>query len=120
LDQSLLFGIIKSGGSEGNIRFRARFFGIPLLSPELSFPRGLRVNDPQRLERRQDRFRRGRPGQAGQWIGAWCKRERPARGAFQGQIAVSGRRESPSEDLLLFVDGLDLRFEIVAQLGSCS
>lgn len=119
LDQTLLFGALKTPGSEAAFRLKARFFNQDVGSPQFTFGRGQSVNDPQRTERRQDRFAPGRPGPSGPWIGAWCKGDRPREGAFQGQIAVTGKRDSKTEDLVLFVDGLDLRFEIEAVLAAC-
>jgi hypothetical protein len=34
-------------------------------------------------------------------------------------MAVSGQRDSDWEDLILFVDGLDLKFEVKASLAFC-
>jgi hypothetical protein len=119
LDQSLFFGAVKSTGSDAAFQMRARFFNQHFLSPGFVFARGQAVNDPQKVESRRDRFESGRPGQGRPWIDSLCKRGRPATGAFQGQIAVRGKRDSKAEDLILFVDGLDLRFEIEAQLANC-
>jgi hypothetical protein len=119
LDQSMLYGVVKSPGSEGTLRNRARFFGIPLFSPDLNFIRGRKENDPQRVERRKDRFSSRGPGNGRDWVAAWCKRERPLRGAFDAQIKVQGRRDSQQENLIVFVDGLDLRYDVVSQLQGC-
>jgi hypothetical protein len=119
LDQSMLYGVVKSPGSEGTLRNRARFFGIPLFSPDLNFLRGRNENDPQKVERRKDRFSSRGPGNGRDWVAAWCKRERPLRGAFDAQIKVRGRRDSQQENLIVFVDGLDLRYDVVSQLQGC-
>lgn len=119
LEQSVLFGVVKSAGSEGTLRNKARFFGISLLSPEINFSRGRSENNPQKVERRKDRFSSRGPGNGRDWVNAWCKRDRMPRGAFDAQIKVQGRRDSAQENLIVFVDGLDLRYDVVSQLQNC-
>lgn len=116
LSQQFLYGITKSEGSDVTLKNVASFFGQQLTSPEIVSPRGQRVNDPFLVSSRVDRFT---PGRNRGWLNAWCASGRPRSGFFRSRLSVRGQRDANREDLIAFVDGLDVRYEVAAALTSC-
>ncbi len=74
------------------------------------------MNEPLLSAQRQDLFSvRTTPA----WYQSWCSRNRAPKGLYQANLAVSGQKDTAQEDLIMFVDGLDLKYEVVAGLVQC-
>jgi hypothetical protein len=53
------------------------------------------------------------------WYRGFCGASRAPQGLYAANLAVSGQKDSRYEDLLLFVDGLDLKFEVLTRFVQC-
>lgn len=116
LSQTLIYGVTKSADADVTLKNIAKFFNLPVTTPEVSLGRGQAVNDPFLSQSRRDRFSVGR---SSGWVKAWCKRDRSLVSNFQGRISIRGQRKNKEETLIAFVDGLDLKYEIDAQVTAC-
>lgn len=116
LSQQFLYGITKSEGSDVTMKNVASFFGQKLTSPEIVSPRGQQVNNPFMVSSRVDRFT---PGRNRGWLNAWCASGRQRSGFFRSRLSVRGQRDASRENLIAFVDGLDVRYEIFTSITAC-
>lgn len=117
LDQNLLYGVIKSSGSEGNLRAQGKLFGLQFRTPEIDFRRGQALSDPQRVDSQGESFSPvANPG----WVRQWCQRQRVPKGELQLHLKVQAKADSTRDDIIFFVDGMDLRYEIVSDFAPCS
>ncbi len=116
LTQAMIYGITKTENSDATLRNSASFFGVRTTSPAITARRGQRLDEPFLEERRRDRFSRRN---SGRWVSSWCEGRRSDRGAFRGRISVRARRDNTTEDLIVFVDGLDVRYEVQSLLSPC-
>jgi hypothetical protein len=118
LTQQITYGVTKTSGSQGAVATRSTFFGFPVSPYTVNIPYGRNINQPFLTNTRKDRFLvdtvEGRS-----WISRWCALQRNPRGLYQANLAVSGQKDSDFEDLILFVDGLDLKYEVRSQLVFC-
>jgi hypothetical protein len=116
LTQRVSYGVTKTSRTRGSVATRSSFFGFPVSPYTVDLPYGRSMNSPLLTNDRVDRFSvRTSPS----WYQGWCTRSRAPRGLYQANIAVSGQKDSAREDLIMFVDGLDLKFEVVASLTHC-
>ena len=116
LTQRISYGVTKTSGATGSVATRSTFFGNDVSPHSINLPYGYAVNEPLRVESRVDNFSvRATPT----WYSSWCSRSRAPRGLYQANFAVSGQKRSSREDLIMFVDGLDLKYEVVASLVRC-
>ena len=116
LRQRLSFGVIKTAGSSGSLATQSSFFGFNVSPYTVSLPYGYAVNQPLLTQQRVDQFRvQTTPS----WVQGWCSRSRAPRGLYQANVAVQGSKSSSREDLVMFVDGLDLKYEVGAALVRC-
>lgn len=116
LTQRISYGVTKTSGSTGSVATRSSFFGFNVSPHTVNLPYGYSVNEPLRTESRVDNFSvRTTPS----WYSGWCSPNRAPRGLYQANFAVSGQKRNAREDLIMFVDGLDLKYEVVASLVRC-
>jgi hypothetical protein len=116
LTQRLSYGVTKTSGSTISLATRSTFFGFNVSPHAVNLPFGSSVNQPLLSTARVDNFS---VQTAPSWYSGWCSRNRAPRGLYQANIAVSGQKTNSSEDLIAFVDGLDLKYEVVASLVRC-
>jgi hypothetical protein len=114
LTQTFTYGVTKGAGSHGTVATRATFFGFPVSPFPFTVPEGLAQDDPLLTQTRVDSFTVNTP-----WWQGWCNPNRSLEGLYQASIAVSGQRDNSFENLILFVDGLDLKYEVVTSLFTC-
>lgn len=116
LTQRISYGVTKTAGSTGSVATRSTFFGFNVSPHTVDLPYGVAVNEPLRTQSRVDNFSvRTTPS----WYSGWCSPSRAPRGLYQANFAVSGQKRNSREDLIMFVDGLDLKYEVVASLVRC-
>lgn len=116
LVQRLSYGVIKTANATGALSTRSTFFGFDVSPYTVTLPYGYSLNRPLMTQQRVDRFDvRTTP----HWFQGWCARNRAPRGFYQANIAVSGQKSHRYEDLIMFVDGLDLKYEVGASLVRC-
>lgn len=116
LTQRLSYGVIKTSAATGALSTRSTFFGFDVSPYTVSLPYGYAVNQPLLTQQRTDRFSvQTTPS----WLQGWCSRSRAPRGFYQANVAVSGQKANRYEDLIMFVDGLDLKYEVGASLVRC-
>lgn len=116
LTQRLSYGVTKTAGSTVSLATRSTFFGFGVSPHTVNLPYGSSVNQPLLTTQRIDDFAvRTTPS----WYSGWCSPNRAPRGLYQANIAVSGQKSNMNEDLIAFVDGLDLKYEVQASLVRC-
>jgi hypothetical protein len=116
LDQRVSYGVVKTPYTRGSIATRSTFFGFPVSPYTVNLPYGISMNSPLFVQSRQDLFSvRTTPS----WYYGWCSRNRAPQGLYQANIAISGQKNNRNEDLIMFVDGLDLKYEVVAGTVQC-
>lgn len=113
LTQVLSYGVTKTRNALGGISSRATFFNAPASPLSVSFPRGVAMNVPLANLTRRDLYL---VNTHGGYISSWC---RSPSGIYKADLAVSGQRYSDLEDLIVFSDALDLRFEAIVGLVTC-
>lgn len=118
LVQQVTYGVTKTAGAQGAVATRSTFFGFPVSPYTVSLPYGQNINQPFLTNTRRDLFRVDTT-EGSSWIASWCALQRNPRGLYQANLAVSGQKDSDYEDLIMFVDGLDLKFEVRAALVFC-
>jgi len=114
LTQRITYGVTKSYGSRGSLATRSTFFGFNVSPHIVTVPYGQEINDPLLVSSRVEQFL-----VASSWYYGWCRSGRNPKGLYQANLAVSGQRSSDFEDLIMFVDGLDVKFEVIASLIHC-
>lgn len=116
LTQRISYGVIKTANTSGSIATRSTFFGFNVSPYTVNLPYGYAVNQPLLTQQRLDRFNvQTTPS----WFQGWCSPNRAPRGLYQANIAVQGQKSSSRDDLVMFVDGLDLKYEVGAALVRC-
>jgi len=116
LTQRVSYGVTKTPRTRGAVATNSSFFGFNVSPYTVNLPYGVAINQPLLTQQRVDRFAVStRPD----WYNGWCSRNRAPRGLYQANLAVSGQKDHQSEDLIMFVDGLDLKYEVVAGLARC-
>ena len=116
LSQQVTFGVTKTSRTIGSVATTSTFFGFNMSPYTIMLPRGQALNEPLMVQRRQDRFS---VQTSPSWYNGWCSRSRALKGVYQANISVAGQKDRPEDDLIMFVDGLDLKYEIVAGLVRC-
>lgn len=116
LTQRVSYGVTKTAGATGSVAVRSTFFGFNVSPYTVSLPYGSAVNNPLLVNSRVDNFLVQTPND---WYRGWCGRTAP-RGIYSANLVVSGQKSNSLEDLIMFVDGLDLKYEVVASLVRCS
>ena len=116
LSQTISYGVTKTARAVGSVATRSTFFGFNVSPHTVNLPYGRQMNSPLLQESRQDLFSvQTTPS----WYSGWCSPNRAPKGLYQANLAVSGQKDSANEDLIMFVDGLDLKYEVVASLVKC-
>jgi hypothetical protein len=114
LTQTLTYGITKTAASNGSVSTMSTFFGFDVSPYTISFPQGTTYNIAEQIESRQDTFTVNAPWQQG-----WCSPYRSLSGLYGANMAVSGTRATANDDLIMFVDGLDLQYDVLVALYTC-
>ena len=116
LTQRVSFGVIKTARATGQLATRSSFFGFNVSPYIVDLPYGYAVNQPLLTQQRLDKFSvQTRPD----WVRGWCSQNRAPRGLYQANIVVQGSKSTARDDLVMFVDGLDLKYEVGAALVRC-
>jgi len=116
LTQRITYGVLKTARTSGAVATRSTFFGFDVSPYTVSVPYGYALNQPLLTQQRIDNFRvQTTPS----WVQGWCSRSRAPRGFYQANIAVSGQKDHRYEDLIMFVDGLDLKYEVATSVVRC-
>jgi hypothetical protein len=111
--QTVTYGFIKTAGSEATVKFKSKFFHQHVADILVELKHGVSGSVPLDFVSRSDLFTR----HGAVWPG-WCRR-RDRRGNFVTDLDVKGRRDSDNETLIVFVDGMDLRFQIAPRSTRC-
>jgi hypothetical protein len=114
LTQTFTYGVTKSANAEGTVATRATFFNFPVSPFPLTVPQGTVIDNPLLTQTRVDTFAVDTP-----WWQGWCNPNRSLEGMYSASIAVGGQRANAHENLIMFVDGLDLKYEVVLALYTC-
>lgn len=114
LTQQFTYGVTKTAASSASVATRSTFFGFNVSPYAWNVPYGVAMDEPLLSQRREDDFL-----VRSSWYSGWCSATRPLQGLYQANIAVSGTRRSSREDLIVFIDGLDLKYEVLASLFTC-
>jgi len=114
LTQQFTYGVTKTRGASASVATRSTFFGFNVSPYAWNVPNGVAMDEPLLTQRREDDFL-----VRSTWYSGWCSATRPPQGLYQANIAVSGTRNNAREDLIVFVDGLDLKYEVLASIFSC-
>lgn len=114
LTQQFTYGVTKTAGANASVATRSTFFGFNVSPYTWSVPQGVDINEPLMTQSRVDNFAVNSP-----WWQGWCNPNRPLQGLYQANIAVSGQRNNMWEDLIVFVDGLDLKYEVLSAFYTC-
>jgi hypothetical protein len=116
LTQRVTYGVNKTARTSGSLATRSTFFGFNVSPYTVVAPAGRQINEPLLTNSRVDSFSvRTTPS----WYSGWCSRTRAPRGLYQANFAVNGQKDNSRESLILFVDGLDLKYEVVAGPVRC-
>jgi len=114
LVQRVTYGVTKSARASGSVATRSTFFGFNVSPYTVNLPYGSAINNPLLVNSRTDEFLVNTT-----WYTGWCRAGRNPRGLYQANLAISGQRDSDRENLIMFVDGLDLKFEVLAEILHC-
>ncbi len=114
LTQQFTYGVTKTAASSASVSTMSTFFGFNVSPYTWTVPNGVAMDEPLLTQRREDDFL-----VRSTWYNGWCSLTRNPKGLYQANIAVTGMRNSSREDLIVFVDGLDLKYEILAQVFTC-
>jgi hypothetical protein len=106
LTQRITFGVNKSGNSSGKITSTAQFFGLPVAQFSVNVPFGA-INEPALTQLKTTPF----------IVASACNNT--AFGLYKTDMAVSGNRSSSGESLLLAMQGLDLRYDVLLTFVPC-
>jgi hypothetical protein len=114
LTQTFTYGVTKSANTHAAVATHSTFFGFPVSPLPFALPQGLAEDNPLLTQTRTDNFLVNTP-----WWAGWCNPNRSLEGLYQASIAVAGQRADLHENLIVFVDGLDLKYEVLASLFTC-
>lgn len=116
LTQNISYGVTKTEHTKGSVLASSNFFGMAVSPHQLILPDGKKLNTPLANIMRQDLFNtRATP----MWLKAWCARSRASKGIFSANISVFGQKDNKNESLIMFVDGMDLKFEVAVSIQTC-
>ncbi len=114
LIQEISYGVTKSSRSRGALATVSSFFGMNVGVHQINLPYGTALNEPLIQSRREDHFLVDST-----WHDGFCRQQRPLNGLYSANMAVSGQRSSDREDLIMFIDGLDLKYDVMASISPC-
>jgi hypothetical protein len=114
LTQTFTYGVTRSANTHGAVATRTTFFGFPVSPFPLDLPNGISEDNPLLTQTRTDDFFVNTP-----WWQGWCNPNRSLEGLYSASIGVGGQRANSQENLILFVDGLDLKYEVLAKVFTC-
>jgi hypothetical protein len=106
LMQRITFGVNKSANTSGKITSNASFFGLPVASFSVPVPFGA-INEPALTQTKETPF----------LVNAACSNV--ATGLYRTDMAVGGNRAGAGESLILAMQGLDLRYDVLLTIIAC-
>jgi hypothetical protein len=112
LTQTLLYGVTKSARSSGEISARATFFNLPAANIRQVFPRGRAMDTALQAATSVQDYQVNAP--------SWCAFSTGMNGMYAINIAAAGQRDSTSDNLVLQVDGADIKFQATAGFYRCN
>lgn len=112
LDQTLLYGVTKSQGSSAEISARATFFNKPAAFVSRTFPRGFAMDEALQTMTASQDYQVNAP--------SWCTFSTGMSGLYAVNLAVAGQRDNPYENLVVQIDGADIKFQAVAGWYRCN
>lgn len=116
LTQRLTYGVTKTPRTRGSIATQSTFFNYRVDPYTVEVPYNRAINAAILTNSRVDRFLVStRPD----WYQGFCARNRAPKGIYSANIAVSGQKDSAREDLIMSVDGLDVKYEVTAGPVQC-
>ena len=116
LTQRISYGVIKTARANGRLATQSSFYGIKVSPYVVDLPYGYAVNQPLLTQQRVDKFL---VQTSPDWFRGFCSPNRAPRGLYQANLIVQGQKSTAREDLVMFVDGLDLKYEVGASLVRC-
>ncbi|MCX6116068.1 MAG: hypothetical protein NT027_00890 [Proteobacteria bacterium] len=115
LRQKVDYGVHKTRKTKGSITTRTTYLGIPIAPLTIDFKYGSAIEDYNLSQYRDDVF----DPRSYSWHGAWCSSRRASKGIMQIDLAVSGQKDNPLEDLIIYSPGFDLRYGVDVRLARC-
>ncbi len=112
LDQTLLYGVTKSAGSSAEISARATFFNQPAAFITRSFQRGVAMDEALQTATASQNYQVNAP--------TWCAFSSGMSGLYAVNLAVAGQRDNPYENVVVQIDGADLKFQATAGWYRCN
>lgn len=106
LTQMITYGVNKSGNTSGEITTASTFFNLPVAKFNVHVPFGAR-QDPTVSQSTVTPF----------LVATACSKT--VNGLYQSNMAVSGNRSNAGESLILAMQGLDLRYDVLLELIPC-
>jgi hypothetical protein len=106
LTQRITFGVVKSESSDAEIRVHSTAFGNLLTPMNVGVGAGAK-QDPAVVHMKKEQVS----------VTGACSHDMP--GNLVSNMSVSGKRSSASESLLLAMEGLDLRYDLVLSVAPC-
>lgn len=112
LKQTFIYGVTKSAGALGGISARATFFDLPAARFSHSFPSWNWIDEPMLTRTISNNYRVNAP--------SWCIPPfNDLHGTYKLNLAVTGQRQSPYNNIIVQIDGADIKFEAVAGIYNC-
>jgi hypothetical protein len=112
LEQTLLYGVTKSARSSAEISARATFFNKPAAFISRTFPRGVAMDEALQTATSSQDYQVFAP--------SWCVMSTGLNGMYSANLAIAGQRDNPYENLVVQVDGADIKFQAVAGWYRCN
>jgi hypothetical protein len=115
LSQTITYGILKDKKAEAKVSVSTSFFSNPITPLTITAPWNVEVNEPMKTASRADTFLVTTPPSR-----SACRGTGTFHGLYKAEFAITGRRESDTNNLIVKIDGLDLRWDVVASLWDCT
>lgn len=106
LTQRITYGVNKSANTSGKITSTASFFNLPVAQFSVNIPFGA-INEPALTQTKTTPF----------LVASACSAV--ATGLYRTDMAVGGNRAGGGESLILAMQGLDLRYDVLVTIIPC-
>jgi hypothetical protein len=113
--QALSYGFEKSAGAQAKLSVFTSVFSFGGVQHDLALPDGAWSDPFERFEA-DDTYDRATTPDA--WT-RWCEPNRSSEGLFAATLAMAGQKKSADDELVVFVDGFGLSYDVSITLGSC-
>ena len=111
LEQTLTYGYERTNGTEGKVQVTSTFYDQTASTIERNIPTaGFNVYSAPSIQARGVSYWRVNP--------QWCAR-RDYLGNFKANLTVNGYRSSVSNDIVIQIDGHDIRFDALGRPALC-